>query len=899
MIRLVGYKKKFFDKEVLSFDKLEFESTGLYLIYGRSGSGKTTLLNSLSLLDEDFGGEYVYKKQILSSLDDEARAKFRKEYITYIHQKPVLLNDFTVFDNIKLFCNLKDAEILNYLSKFNLIDHKKSKINQLSGGERQRVALIKGLISNKPIVLADEPTGSLDEENAIFVCEELKKISKTKLVIVVSHDVELFKDYADEIIKVKGKTIEIEKKKVKIAAEPKHFSSFNTFKNKFIKRKYSRFITKKKKTKNIFITFFTSLSMICVSLIMLIGFNVKSELVNGFSKYYEPNEIVIRGKSNTVSYNKKHVPLDSEINKIKQSLDVENHRIFYSNNFETFFKDGNSLHLIGKYKTKQIDGYSARHFNEFKSKNAAKPQYFSVEPLKDDEIILSIDNPMMLDFCYFLSITKTFDSLYSYIKENDLFVSLFIKNFDWEYEDEQLFKVVGFVVESEKHIYHDDPLFSKMLFEDKMRLPATNFDEIQDRPRYIKREVVLEIDQNQKDLFYYDDFLSSFFIEKVTYKDFKTLYDEKFIKNDNLYKIYKKNTADLFSNKKINWLIEKNFPFNMETNYYLNNSLVSGFVNEIFISPSMKEIEYIEDNYLKNSYDGKISLDDKNTILSGGLLVDSKNRFSLKPTNEKYEDLGPDEVIISRKMYNFLSKSLQNSTIFLIGIQNKYLENNKIIKEYVKNELKIARIIEDDENNFLYGNQFFINSFFRDVLGLDYQKYAGSAVNLTINDDENKEIVKRYFYNYEVSEPFEEINAQINEIIFAIEIVLLVFSLIVVVISLFLLSLILKAYIIDLKEDLHVLFCNGLSKKEIGKIFKNYILKMFIKTTFVTLIFNIGMSVLISFIVSQNLNTVFRFTICWESLIALAILSILMIGIGFLMINRFIKQENVVISIRN
>ena len=209
MIKILGFNKKYFNKTILNFKKLEFNKTGFYLIYGRSGCGKTTLLNCLSLL-EDFDGDYFINEKNIKELDDEAKASIRKEMISYVHQKPILLNDFSVFDNIKLFSNLREGEIYNHLSSFNLREKAQTPVKLLSGGEKQRISLIKSIVLEKPIILADEPTGALDKENSVFVIEKLKELSKKSLVIVVSHDVNTFKKYADCIIKVKNKTIEIE-----------------------------------------------------------------------------------------------------------------------------------------------------------------------------------------------------------------------------------------------------------------------------------------------------------------------------------------------------------------------------------------------------------------------------------------------------------------------------------------------------------------------------------------------------------------------------------------------------------------------------------------------------------------------------------------------------------------
>ena len=894
MIKILGFKKTFFKKTILQFNKLEFEKTGFYLIYGRSGCGKTTLLNCLSLL-ENFDGDYKIDGQKVNDLSDEEKANTRKEFISYVHQKPVLLNDFSVFDNVKLFSNLKDADVLNYLAQFNLLNKIDQPIKLLSGGEKQRISLIKSLILQKPIVLADEPTGALDKENAIFIIEKLKEISKKHLVIVVSHDVQLFKQYADSIIAVKNKTISIEKEKMKNYESNKTLYRCSSFENKLIEKKYSKHIVKKRKIKNFLVSMFTSLSLICVSLTMLISFNVKQELINGFSEFYEPNQVVIQNRSSNSTNLKRNSPNEDELKQIEELLNTES-RPCYTNNFETFFKDGNSLHLVLKYKTKQIEGFSARNFNEFKYLDGKDQTYLSKDKLEKDEVVISIDNQIMLDVCFQLSITKTFSSLFSFLKANEVYLSLFIKNFDWEYEDEQLFRWVGFVIEPEKFVYHTDKSFSQFLFEESMKLPSTIYDEVLEKPWYLKKEYIIDIDYEDSDLFFDDDYLSNFYIEKLSNNHFQTWYGKNNLLNDGLFKIYKKTSGDSIPINKIKRLKENDFPYYLTNNFYIKNSLISGFANEIFLSSSIDTISFIEDNYFKSEVAGKIQVDESLDALCGGMLVDSKNLFKLEYKEECNNKNG---VTISRKLYEKLSKSLQNSTIFVIGLRNRYSNNNKIIKEYVKNEIKIGEIVENTQDCVLYGNKYFYCTFLRDYLGYNYEKYAGSAVNLTINDEKTEQIIRQYFYNYNVSKPFEEINTQIDSILNVLQIILSIFSIIIILISVFLLSLIIKSFILDFREDLYVLYCNGLSKKSISKILKRYIRETFIKGGIITIIFNLGISLMIGFIVSNLLSTSFNFSFSWQSLIASALLSLIMTFIGHLFINKFIEKENIVISIRN
>lgn len=191
---------------------LSFSEKGLIFIVGESGSGKTTLLNILAGLDTQTSGQYIINgKDIKSfkSLDD-----FRNQCVGFIFQDFNLIEYLTVYENIELVLSLQQqtdkTKISNILEEVGLKDYENRKINELSGGQKQRVAIARALVKDSDFILADEPTGNLDSKNSKEIFDLLKKISNKKLVIVVSHNQELAKQYAGQIIELKdGKVNDI------------------------------------------------------------------------------------------------------------------------------------------------------------------------------------------------------------------------------------------------------------------------------------------------------------------------------------------------------------------------------------------------------------------------------------------------------------------------------------------------------------------------------------------------------------------------------------------------------------------------------------------------------------------------------------------------------------------
>ncbi len=217
MLELIKVKKIYETKAGLTYAlndvSLNFEEKGLVFITGQSGSGKTTMLNVVGGLDGIDEGEIVVNGRTLSSLTDKEYDAYRNTFIGFVFQEYNLLTDYTVEKNICIANELQGRKTDKaYFNKLlDLVGIKgleKRKPSQLSGGQKQRVAIARALIKNPSIIMADEPTGALDSETGIQVMNVLKELSKEKLVIVVSHDIELAEKFADRIVRIKDGKVE-------------------------------------------------------------------------------------------------------------------------------------------------------------------------------------------------------------------------------------------------------------------------------------------------------------------------------------------------------------------------------------------------------------------------------------------------------------------------------------------------------------------------------------------------------------------------------------------------------------------------------------------------------------------------------------------------------------------
>ena len=186
---------------------LRFPDKGMIFLLGKSGSGKSTLLNLLGGLDRYDSGEIIIKGVSSKDFKQKHFDSYRNTYVGFIFQEYNVLEEFSVGANIALAIELQnrkasDEEINEILREVDLEGYGNRKPNELSGGQKQRVAIARALVKKPEIIMADEPTGALDSNTGRQVLETLKRLSKTKLVIVVSHDREFAENYADRIIEL-------------------------------------------------------------------------------------------------------------------------------------------------------------------------------------------------------------------------------------------------------------------------------------------------------------------------------------------------------------------------------------------------------------------------------------------------------------------------------------------------------------------------------------------------------------------------------------------------------------------------------------------------------------------------------------------------------------------------
>ena len=213
MIELKNIKKDYNSGKVVTSAlknvNLRIEDGEYVAVMGASGSGKSTLLNILGGLDKISQGTYFYNDINVGAMNNKELNRFRKEHISFIFQNYALMNFYTVYENTEvplIARGIRKKErksmVEKALTDVGIIDLAKKTPSEISGGEKQRCAIARALVADSDIILADEPTGSLDKtngKNIMDIFEKLKEQHKT--IILVTHD-EFISGYADRIVRI-------------------------------------------------------------------------------------------------------------------------------------------------------------------------------------------------------------------------------------------------------------------------------------------------------------------------------------------------------------------------------------------------------------------------------------------------------------------------------------------------------------------------------------------------------------------------------------------------------------------------------------------------------------------------------------------------------------------------
>ncbi|MGM9858157.1 MAG: ATP-binding cassette domain-containing protein [Bacilli bacterium] len=801
MIKIKNLSHQYNDSCVTLDDvTYDFKSCGLYIIKGKSGSGKSTFLKLiLGLINQNEGSISVDNIEIKSK-NNEDMSSYRLKNIGYIKQQVDDFGFLNIYDYLTLpsfflkkkVNKLKIIKLLKYVG----LNIKNKNVSSLSGGEKQRLQVVRALINDPKIILADEPTSALDEFHKKEIFRLLEKISKTKLVIVVTH--ENIEKYVNNftLLKLENfKLIESRKNDNEVfIEEAKEYKKVLNKKNGIIK-----YNLKKMEAKPFRTSLSIVISSICLSLfacLINVVENAKNEVLNASSPLYKSNSLILSSKdNNAINY----LSLSAEeCNDLIKDSDAQNEYIgyFYDANFENVFKDGNDLFISRNDDLLRLSNFSVRSFNNF--------IYRSNLELKDfNEIGLSLTRSNLYSITNFLNIKNRITDLDSYLKENELLLKLFLKNEEYNYEEYFFFKLKYVEINDYSAILHNNYLFNEIFFDEFLCFPHvyetnTKLESINTLRKYT---CVKFTNDNEK-----EKFRNSIKNPYIILENSCSLNPDYYRFQKHLIPFYSNNmTCNLKNDER--FLDEHKCAILEGSNmgYYIDSkSGYSGFSGYMYLCKDEKTINEIVNYFDDANIEDHMSFKSNDNFVKGNILNLDNDNLMLRPIKQ---NLDLDEVVLSSYLKNKLNLSYGSNVYILYFINNNYYS----IK------LKVLDFIDEDMS-VIYQESNWFNRIINEKFYLSILENIPVTCELFFNDELNDTMitnVQKNFYRFNVSTSSYDSYKSMNTFLSYLLAIIYFLFLIVLIINILILLFINKSIEIDSQIENESLEIMGLSQKDI------------------------------------------------------------------------------------
>lgn len=840
-IRIKNVTKRFGERTILNNVSLDLPGKGLFAIVGESGSGKSTLLELISGIDTNYDGEISVLGRSLSEYSENELAEMRLTKIGFIRQSYDLLNLENVYDNVAL--PLKGGNLSKSLIKRKVkealyncqLQNKDNQIvSTLSGGEKQRVALARALVNDPVFILADEPTGALDQQNAEKIYKLLLQISKTRLVLLVSHDLERSSKYCNGIIKLEDGKLHVENNQ--IVEEEDSYLSAEIKKEKKVKFpfavwfKHGYHLLKAKKWRTLILSSILVFSLLSFGLSLYVSRDLGAEINSAFTSLTGENMLVMEKAGSQPSFGRVISASESQVQYISECYEdhLEGYGLSYLARFESFFPQSNRIYFSSKGRRATIEGGSIRSINDFLWLDSfyGKKFYPSIPlSLEQDQICLSLNYPRMVKMCSELQIERSFDSLGEYLKEEPLSLFLEVQNDDWSYWDLQSFNVVAITESDTFSIIHSDHKWNEYMLEEKMRFPSSD-EEDTSLPWILNKVFYLETTSNPQDFFKAireDKEFGHYLFERTNSTYDQTHNNLNEAGKLNRYYVYLSD-SNYLEYKNINEISElecfaSTEVYGEQSYSFYAGSLATGFTNPFFLSDDKEKIEMASDALSRVPKDlttNEIEL--PQGVIQGSVFKPRNTALTFsndfrklikgrEPKNEK-------EICIS----SALERKISSKTLFCSGMVNSYIDGDYQVREYRIGELEVVGVV-DNELDVLYGETYWCIDYWRDVFGMSCFYLPVNKVSFSLKENyDSQDIINKLsarYPNYHFVDPSKAVKDSVSSVVGFIEVSLKAASAITLVTCLFLLLTVSLLTGLENKGEARLMFTLGIKRGEI------------------------------------------------------------------------------------
>ena len=908
MIYINNLSKSFDSRKVLDNVSLTLPDKGLVLICGDSGCGKTTFLNCLSSL-LTYNGSISFNGIPLENLSKKGRNEFRNKNIGFIFQDFKLFNLDTVLNNVmfaldispNISRNRKLRKCDDLLSLVGLKGKEKQRVNTLSGGERQRVAIARSLANDPKVILADEPTGALDDENAVKIMGLLKEVSKDVLVVLVSHDQELTRRYADIIVEMKdGKIVNQEVNYIKDNSED-HLIIKNGVRPgrsripfRFL-LKHSFSSLRSRKWRISFCTLLISLGLIGTGLSLTLSSSISSNIKQAYSKLIDETKIImnVKNEGNIIPVMEGGEYIDAQEIAGSYKDNIYDVGTIYLNNFDKHFISKNNFVIDMEEERFELPGLGGKQINEFQWLDLYQETIYPRRPtsLGNNQIVVGLNLNLIQLICDKLKIVKNIDYLSSYIATHELKVVFNGSNDNWGYEDQQTFVIKGFTLSLKPMIYHYNHLWNEYIFETSMRFPSTtSVAATSKNPWQLKKLHYFQCKGDTDVLFkkLRSDKLSDDYIFELASSNYfpLTIEDDDPISSIDKVLLLINNGVDIPYRKVSNILESHPYLSNpvigSPSGYAIYSSnLMMGFSNYAYFS---FDEEFLEENL--NIYSTLSIEENEHLQNSPGICIGHYSRGMQKGVNfaniscknPTFSLNSIDEIVISSGLYKTLNvnNSLHGYLYFAYLVNERIYNEDFVVRDYVTIPLKIVDVVEE-EDNYIYQETDWLLSVFKQRFGLSSYGLSISSLCFDVDDTREmnkiKEELQKDYPQFEVINPLGDIDENVKEVCGYIEIAMNIFSLIAVSISIILMSVTNLLHFLESKKDIGLSRCLGVSKLESCKFMIFYSMLISLISFVLSSVELVFVSYFISYSIGETLSSATTFALNPWAFLAMFVLA--------------------------
>ena len=499
-VEIVGLRKEFPGRVIFQDASLLLPEKGLVVLLGKSGTGKSTLLSMAGMLDSSYSGTIRVLGADPQSLSEKERGDFRIRNIGMIRQENDTLDLEDSLTNV-LFPSFgsraekkkalrRASDLLNAVG---LEGKERQRANTLSGGERARLSLARALVNDPRIVLADEPTGALDEKAGEEVFSLLSSVAKDRLVLVVTHDERLARRHGQMILRLEECKFHIEETGIPpgetlLVADGQRgwrrpLPSASLLLHGF-------HVAREKKWRALLFTTLMSLSILLLGTSLFLSRELERTVGSSLSGLAGEREVVLMDKGAEPSLEPaSEGQVESLLYKLRGVADSSG--LGYPIDFASFFPDELTASLpLGELKEHVFPNLDVSSVDEYRWLEDYESSSFHPgipEVMEMEHVVIALPFPMMSSLCSALSIERSYRSLGHYLEKQGMEIYLRMRNDSWAYHDEQVL-VVRAVMETEGNPFflHSDHFWNEWMYEFKMRLPLRESPE-QEEPWLLEK----------------------------------------------------------------------------------------------------------------------------------------------------------------------------------------------------------------------------------------------------------------------------------------------------------------------------------------------------------------------------------------------------------------------------